>query len=174
MRLLAQLFRTNAGAAVRITPKIFDTVRMIPDLQVIRAEGDLFVDVVVSHPAAPSRGTTRALAVSGYASKAKHKRYGEMVEARGAQLLAFAVDSFGAFSKEAMEVVKSLRAGADGSIFRTLSSSTAGSPVSLLAICLQKGNAYVMKKGALESRLQAAKWGGLTISPATPISANKS
>ena len=67
-----------------------------------------------------------------------------------------------------------MKAGADGSIFRTFSSSTAGSAVSVLAICLQKGNAYVMRKGALESRIQAAKWGGLKISPATPKSATKS
>jgi hypothetical protein len=63
VRLLAQLFRTKAGAAVRVTPKMWDAKRWIPDLQVIRAEGDLFLDVVVSHPSAPSRGTTRALAV---------------------------------------------------------------------------------------------------------------
>ena len=90
VRLLAQLFCTNAGVAVRITPKIFDTVRMIPDLQVIRAEGDLFVDAVVS-PRAFARNCTR----SGCLGLCFQRRYRDMVEARGAQLLAFTVDSFG-------------------------------------------------------------------------------
>jgi len=67
------------------------------------------------------------------------------------------VDSFGAFSKETAELVKTMRAGADGSLFRTFSSSTAGSAVSVLAICLQKGNAYVARISDTGSEMGWAK-----------------
>ena len=120
VRLLAKLFRATAGASVRITPKLFDTKRLIPDLQVIRAEGDLFLDVVVSHPSAPSRPSERPLAVTGYAESQKHSRYDKAVEARGGELLAFGVDSYGAFGKEAVKVVEKLRSNAAGSVFKSL------------------------------------------------------
>jgi hypothetical protein len=168
VRLLAKLFRATAGASVRITPKLFDSKRLIPDMQVIRPEGDLFIDVVVSHPSAPSRSSKRPLAATSNAEALKHRRYGEAVEARGGDLLAFGVDSFGAFGKEAMKVVEKLRDGAVGSIFKSLPTTSSPSfAVSALAVCLQKGNAQVFKKGSLDSRLVAAKWGGLQISDET-------
>ena len=64
-----------------------------------------------------SRPSERPLAVTGYAETQKHTRYDSAVEARGGELLAFGVDSFGAFGKEAMKVVEKLRSNAAGSGF---------------------------------------------------------
>ena len=83
-------------------------------------------------------------------------------------MLAFGVDSFGALGKEAMKVMEKLRSNAAGSLFKSL--PTISSPsfaVSALAVCLQKGNAQILMKGALGSRLAAAKWGDLQISTET-------
>ena len=46
VRLLARFFRV-AGALVHSEPRIFDTVRLRPDLEVILPDGVLLIDVTL-------------------------------------------------------------------------------------------------------------------------------
>src|SRR3954462_250267 len=56
VRLLAKHLR-RATALVHEEPRFYNTTKLRPDLDVVFADDYLMVDVVVTHPAAPSRKT---------------------------------------------------------------------------------------------------------------------
>jgi len=53
---LAKFFR-NAGAVVAIEPRILESERSRPDLDITFAERELLVDVTVVHPSSPQSQT---------------------------------------------------------------------------------------------------------------------
>ena len=116
------------------------------------------IDVTVAHPVAPSRGSKVALAAA--AEKKKYSRYTEFAQKHGAKFFPFAVESYGAFAGSAVQVLKLLKRAA-GNPFHTIPASSVGTYASqVLAVGLQRGNAMVAKKGAVESRTAAAARGG--------------
>ncbi len=143
-------------------PRIFDQQRREPDLEIMGPELHLFVDVVVSHPSAPSRPSLEPLAVTRGAESAKKVKYGQVALNHNAELFAFALESYGAFGRQATEV-KRLRAGAAGSAFRSMPSTVTSAPFAAqaLSVALQRGNVDMANSGALAARLQAPRWGGL-------------
>ena len=98
VRQLAWFFRV-AGALVHIEPRVFDKERLRPDLEVILSDGVLLVDVTVVHPCSPSYQVTRALATAESAEQKKRTKYGNYARARGATILGFAMETFGAFGQ---------------------------------------------------------------------------
>jgi len=153
--LIARLFRL-AGAYVRIEYRPIDGVRTRPDLLVVFPDFILLIDVVVSHPSAPSRISLEPLAATRRAEKVKVAKYGHIAQAYGARIMAFAVESYGAFGAHATEIVKLIR--------RELAHSPELRDDTLhallpqyLAVCLQKGNALVARVGSLRARQAALR-----------------
>ena len=99
VQLLANLFRT-VGAVVHVEQRIFGVNRQRPDLLVITPERSVLVDVALVHLAAPSR------------TAVGHKRteYDHLARLQGVSLLAFAVETFGGFGKQAVEIIDLLKA----------------------------------------------------------------
>jgi len=153
VRLLARWFRV-AGAVVHVEPRVFDTVRLRPDLEVILPDGVLLVDVTVVHPASPSNLVTRALATAQSAERKKRTKYNQFARARGATMFGFAIETFGAFGPDAQTVLQRLEVAAAASVVdpsrfsRELVAQT-------FSVALQKGNALVALGGALATRAAA-------------------
>jgi len=150
VKILAHAFRA-AGADVHVEYRPMDDDRRRPDLSVTFPEESILADVVVSHPAARSRISVAALATSRRAEKAKVARYKDIARAEGARVLAFAVESYGAFGEHATEIIRLIR--------RALRHSDLHEDRSLhdllpqhLAIALQKGNCLVARIGSLRAR----------------------
>ena len=115
------------------------------------------VDVGISHPAAPSRKSTYPLAAAAAAEHKKIEHYKGLATRYGAVFQPFIVESFGAFGKHADEVMKVLRTAAalESPILPQGVGSFSDYAVKCLAMALQKGNALVARKGAIEARSAA-------------------
>ena len=149
VQLLAKFFR-NVGAVVHVEPRIFDTNRLRPDLDILFADQHILVDVTVVHPASPSRTSRVELAAATAAEAVKTRQYSEMASLNSAKLLAFAVESYGAFGKQAAELVQILRRAADRTLM--LTSMSGDYAIQALAVALQKGNCHVIRAGAIAAR----------------------
>ena len=79
VQLLAKFFR-NVGAVVYVEPRIFDTNRLRPDLDILFADQHILVDVTVVHPASPSRTSRVELAAATAAEAVKTRQYSEMAK----------------------------------------------------------------------------------------------
>jgi hypothetical protein len=69
------------------------------------------VDIVISHPLAPShrhRASTAPLAVATQAAKDKHRKHGDQARTRGCQFVAFSLESFGGWHVEAADFIRSM------------------------------------------------------------------
>ena len=106
--MLAKELR-EAGAYTQVEYRPLDEEGQRPDLTVVLPEETIFMDVVVSHPAAPSRTSLQPLAASRYAEARKHAAYAGLAQAHGARVLAYAVESYGAFGEQAMEIIQKIR-----------------------------------------------------------------
>ena len=138
------------GAVVHVEPRIFDTNRLRPDLDILFADQHILVDVTVVHPASPSRTSRVELAAATAAEAVKTRQYSEMASLNSAKLLAFAVESYGAFGKQAAELVQILRRAADRTLM--LTSMSGDYAIQALAVALQKGNCHVIRAGAIAAR----------------------
>ena len=158
VRILASLFR-QVGAAVHIEPRIYGTMRLRPDLDITLPDKSLMIDVTVAHPAAPSRGSVVPLAAAAAAEKIKYSRYSEFAKKHGAVFYPFAMESYGAFAVAAVKVLKILKRAAGNSYHHSIPASSVGTyAAQVLAVGLQRGNAMVAMKGAVESRAAGGKW----------------
>jgi hypothetical protein len=145
--LLAKLLR-GVGAVVHIEPRIFGTERKRSDLDILFPNSQILVDVTVVHPAAPSRKSRTRLAAATAAQAKKHRLYDSLANRQGASLSGFAVETFGGFDKEADELMRLLRQSSSTSSVH----GTGKGAAEALAVCLQRGNALVVKAGALAAR----------------------
>ena len=149
--MLAKVLR-NAGAYVQVEYCPFGDNRSRPDLTVVLPEESYFMDVVVSHPAAPSRKSTEPLAVARQAERDKVNTYGELARAHGSRILAFSVESYGAFGEHATEIIHIIRkalALSQGGDFQSVNDQRLPQR---LAVALQKGNALVARAGSMRVR----------------------
>ena len=153
VRKLADFFRT-IGAVVHIEPRILGFERLRPDLDIILADRSLLVDVGVAHAAAPSRQSVAKLAAASSAETTKISKYGALAATRAASFLPFIMESYGAFGKKALEVLHILRKAAVNAVLPIPSSQSPFSQI--LSVTLQRGNALVFKRGAVEAKAAAA------------------
>lgn len=147
VHLLAKFFR-SLGAVVHIEPRIFDVDRVRPDLDIMFPTIRILSDITVVHPASPSRNSRIELSAATAAEAKKTRSYSALANHQGAKLLSYAVETYGASGKEAVELVKFLRFDSIGSIQVVKS----GYYNQALSVCLQRGNVLVMNAGALQSR----------------------
>ena len=140
MQCLARLFR-SAGAAVDIEERIEGTTRHRPDLLIITPEKSVFVDVAVIHSSAPSRSTITVDAATGAMEADKKAKYLPLARIQNASVLAFVMDSYGSWGKQAVEVLGMLKELLMAKDLRVLAAQT-------LAVALQRGNALVARAGA--------------------------
>ena len=112
------------------------------------------VDVAITHPASPSRTSANPLAAAGIAEQAKIAKYQELTSRRTSTFLPFVLESYGAFSKHAQQVLKTLQVAAANSAAALPSGvgSFRDHAARCLSMALQKGNALVAKRGATEAR----------------------
>ena len=155
MTLLANLFRT-VGAVVHVEHRIFSVNRQRPDLLVITPERSVLVDVAVVHPAAPSRTTVGHDVATRAMEGNKRAKYDHLARLQGASLLAFAVETFGGFGKQAVEIIDLLKAASFSSAPLHFHTSLSTAAAQMLAVALQRGNALVARAGALRARAAAA------------------
>lgn len=151
VQCLAGLFR-SAGAVVHVEQRIEGTSRHRPDLLIITPDKSVFVDVAIIHSSAPSRSTISVEAATGAMEADKKAKYLPLAQLQGASLLAFVMDSYGSWGKQAVEVLGLLKELEVEKLSRVLAAQT-------LAVALQRGNALVARAGALRSRAAANRRG---------------
>ena len=86
----------------------------------------------------------------------KVKKYDELAKAHGARVLAFAVESYGAFGDHATSIMQMIRNAFEVSHGEGIHDLRYVRLPQLLAVTLQKGNALVARSGALRAREAAA------------------
>ena len=128
-------------------PRFYNTTKLRPDLDVVFADDYLMVDVVVTHPAAPSRKTIYPLAAAEEWERRKVKKYASHAAIRGASVLGFSVESFGAWSNQAF-MAKIIKKQADGNLLGTSSTELYFSTIQSISLALQKGNCFIATSGA--------------------------
>ena len=154
VRLLRDFFH-HAGALVHIEPRIYETKRFRPDLDILLADTNIMIDVGITNPCAPSRTSTTALAAATTMEKAKVVEYKKFAEERGAKFFPFIIETLGAYGKETAKVLKVL--------VKAVFNSNIDSPSDYLvqcnrvvAVAVQRGNAGGAP-GAVLSRAAAAR-----------------
>ena len=110
----------------------------------------LLVDVSVVHPASDGKRFT-ALAAARIVELRKADKYKHLAAPRDARVLAFVLESYGAFGNDAMEVLKILRSCLS-QMSLSVPALTSKTITEMVAICLQKGNAAVSASGSLAVR----------------------
>ena len=137
----------RVGGVCQIEPSHFPIAR--PDLLVFLFDSSYLLDLVVSHPAAPSYlSKPLPLTCSKYAESRKISHYASSLPP-DSSLVPFALETFGAIGFQASRFLQLLISTARD----TLSSSLPSPPISAsLAILLQKCNAYILSRGVVLSR----------------------
>ncbi len=158
VRTLRDLFHL-VGALVMVEHRVTDMVRQRPDLQILFPDRTLMIDVTVTHPTSPSRSSSRPLTAASDAEAKKIRDYSALATQHGAVFIPFALESYGAFGKRAQEVMKILLSAAKN--------SASSLPVSIgrfvayatqrVAITLQRGNAAIARRGAVQARMKVVK-----------------
>ena len=152
VELLAKFFR-SAQAIVHIEPRIYDSDRLRPDLDIMFPNRRILVDVTIVHPTSPSRTSRIELSAAAAAEAQKTRQYSALARNHGASLLALAMESYGAFGKEATELMRILMTALDSnSSFNISQAVNCGYPVQAISVALQRGNCLVMSSGALDAR----------------------
>jgi hypothetical protein len=155
VRTLAKFFR-SVDAVVRIEPRMVGFERRVPDLEIMFPDRSLLIDVAVAHPTAPSRNSLTPLAAATSAETTKVGKYGALAKARATPFLPFVMESFGAYGKQAREVLHILRTSAANAIRPLHAPSFLNSVTNSLSVALQKGNSLVYKRGAVDVKNAAA------------------
>ena len=101
VRLLAKHLR-RASALVHEEQRFPGERKLRPDLDVFFSDEYLLVDVVVTHPAAPSRKSIKPLAAAGDWERRKVNKYESLAAVHGAKVFGFSLESIGAWSGQAV------------------------------------------------------------------------
>src|SRR3954467_11930465 len=110
------------------------------------------VDVVVTHPAAPSRKTIYSLAAAEEWERRKVKKYSKHAALRGANMLAFSVESYGAWSSQALKVAKIIKKQCEGNVISASPKEIYLATIQYVSLAIQKGNILVITSGAKQSK----------------------
>ena len=107
------------------------------------------VDIVVSHPLAVShvhRAAGASLAVAEYAAKEKHRKHGPQAEERRCDLVAFSLETFGGWTAEAADFVRSVisRCSQHQSV-KWAPSEVVKGVYGLIAMAIVRGNARAIR-----------------------------
>jgi len=155
VRLLRDAFH-HVGAVVHVEPRLYDTERVRPDLDILLPDQNVMIDVAVTNPVAPCRKTPYPLAAANDLQSTKNRKYANWATQRGGRFIPFVLETHGALGKQADAVLKLLAKVASHSSavlsvteFLTLFKQK-------LSVTLQRGNALVAKMGAVNSRASAA------------------
>ena len=111
----------------------------------------LLVDVSVVHPASDGKRSFTPLAAARTIELRKADKYKHLAAPRDARVIAFVLESYGAFGNDAMEVLKILRSCLS-QMSLSVPAITSQTMTEMIAICLQKGNASVSASGSLAVR----------------------
>jgi hypothetical protein len=155
VRLLRDAFH-HVGAVVHVEPRLYDTERVRPDLDILLPDQNVMIDVAVTHPGAPCRKTEYALAAANDLQSIKNKKYGDWATQRGGRFLPFVLETHGALGKQADAVLKLLAKVASHSSAVLSVTDFLKEFKQKLSVTLQRGNALVAKLGAVNSRAAAA------------------
>ena len=135
--------------------------RLRPDLEIILPDRALLVDVAMVHPASLGRRVTTPLAAARDIENAKMAKYRSVAQQRGADFLAFIMESYGALGKQACEVLRLLNKALDRAPDRSYEFSERAI-TETLSVALQRGNAFISHSGSLAVRAWAAMSGAKT------------
>lgn len=140
---------------MEVEHRISNSQRQRPDLRIEFDIGTFWVDVTVAHPCARSRKYPRPLAAASDAENKKFRDYGALALQHNATFLPFALESYGAFGTRAREVMKVLRKAAGNAVFLTADfrGGFGSYATQKIALALQKGNAAIARRGAVETRV---------------------
>jgi hypothetical protein len=143
VRLLCSLIQ-RVGGVCQVEPSHFPVAR--PDLLVFLFDLSFLVDFVISHPSAPSHLAKPAVPLKCAAAAEARKSAHYRAHLGSSTLVPFAMETFGAFGKEATQFVRRLI-----SISRDSVSSSLPSPplFASLSVLLQKCNAYILSRGVV-------------------------
>src|SRR4051812_35437028 len=154
VQLLAGYFR-KAGAVARVEQRIFDVERSRPDLEIISTKGSYLIDVALTVPFAPSRAKLKLvpLRAAQAGEREKQRKYGDFAAARGEVCYGFAIETFGAWGKEAVKVMQLLESMM---LEQRGSGVTRLRMIQTISIAVQAWNAEVCKSG-ITNTLNAAR-----------------
>src|SRR3569623_1369726 len=107
VRLLRDAFH-HVGAVVHVEPRLYDTERVRPDLDILLPDQNVMLDVAVTHPGAPCRKSDRPLAAASDIQSIKNRKYGDWATQRGGRFLPFVLETHGTLGKQADAVLKLL------------------------------------------------------------------
>jgi len=143
---------------VHIEPRIYGSERLRPDLDIIFPDQTLMMDVAITHPAAPSRHSSTPLAAATVTENAKISKYAKLAATHASSFHPFVLESYGAYGTRTEQVMKLLsKAAADSAYLLPCGlSAFLGYARKTLSVALQKGNALVGRRGAIDSRAASA------------------
>src|SRR3569833_2751671 len=98
VRLLRDAFH-KVGAVVHVEPRLYDTKRVRPALDILLPDQNLMLDVAVTHPGAPSRKSAKPLAAANAIQSNKVRDYAAWAQERGGKFFGFVLETHGALGK---------------------------------------------------------------------------
>jgi hypothetical protein len=137
---------SHAGGVVQVEPydlQVDHGVR--PDLTALLISSNLAADAQITHPACAThcrRASTKGLWAAEQSEKAKCSRYVSMASVEGLDFYPFSMESFGGIGSKSSKLLK---------LVAKQSALTPGCSVSLsylvqtLSVCLQRGNARILR-----------------------------
>ena len=132
----------------QVEPSHFPLAR--PDLLVFLPDCSYLIDLVISHPSAPSYLSLppSPLSCARLAENRKITHYSSLLTSSSLRLVPFSLETFGAFGDRAKAFLSSLSDLARDPISTSLPSSPLAAS---LAVLLQKCNAYILSRGVVTS-----------------------
>ena len=155
VRFLRDAF-VMVGAAVTIEPRLYNTERLRPDLDILLPDQHVTLDVAIANPVAPSRKLDRRFAAADDLQGRKNTKYKEWSHQQGAKFLPFIMETPGALGKQTAGVFKLLAKAAATATIGMSVAEFMRSRRQALSVTLQRGNALVVKMGAINARASAA------------------
>src|SRR3569623_1893719 len=107
VRLLRDAFH-HVGAVVHVEPRLYDTERVRPDLDILLPDQNVMINVAVTNPVAPCRKTPYPLAAANDLQSTKNRKYANCATQRGGRFIPFVLETHGALGKQADAVLKLL------------------------------------------------------------------
>ena len=145
-----------AGCDARHEPtRLSEDDEKRPDVEFCTLPKSTLIDVVISHPTAPSHQAAAKkgpLSVADEATKRKHKKYATMAQFQNATFNAFSCETYGGLSEEARKVVAQIADIAidNGALQSRL--SIINELLDEVAVHIQRGNAKMMHAGEVSRR----------------------
>ena len=143
------------GCSATKEPRIHLENRKTPDLRMLLPKGYVYVDGVITNCCAPSHiaKAQRQLGATDEAEKRKHDKYEQEIKRQNGKFLAFNLETFGAFGKDATQVI-SLLQRAYRPEFATMTWAQARRVLTHGVACaVQTGNANAMERWLHEAKL---------------------